>query len=229
MTYDSVTTIVITIDKLHKTYRSGSREVVAVDSLSLEFKESTFYAIMGPSGCGKSTLLHCIGGLDQFDSGDIRIGETSLKALDDSSLTKLRRESIGFVFQFFNLLPTLTVRENVLLPLLLSGQEDKTHREFATELIEEVGLAKREDHRSHQLSGGEMQRVAVARALVHRPSVLLADEPTGNLDSATSGRIVELLKNLGTRHKTTIVMVTHSQEVANQADSLVRMKDGRLV
>jgi putative ABC transport system ATP-binding protein len=219
----------IRVEQASKIYQSGRVRVAALDGVDLEVGAGEFVAIMGPSGCGKSTLLHCLGGLDRPTSGRVGVAGEWLEKADEKALTRLRREKIGFVFQFFNLLPTLTVRENVLLPLHLAGRNGADDEARADRLITEVGLAGRASHRPHQLSGGQMQRVALARALVHQPAVILADEPTGNLDSQASARVVELFKELGRVHGTTVVLVTHSADVARAADRVVEMKDGRVV
>lgn len=219
----------IRVEHLHKIYRSGDKEITALADVSLTIESGSCTAIMGASGSGKSTLLHCLGGLDRFDRGQIHLGPHTLGGLSDRELTRLRRGTIGFVFQFFNLLPTLTVLENVLLPVLLDGKSGPEWDGKAEALLSEVGLEKRLDHLPHQLSGGEMQRVAVARALVHEPRVLLADEPTGNLDSINSERVIGILKNLSKKHGSTLILVTHSDEVAKAADRIVRMKDGQVV
>jgi putative ABC transport system ATP-binding protein len=183
---------------------------------------------MGPSGCGKSTLLHICGAMDRPTRGSVRIGERELASLDDAALTRLRRETIGFVFQFFNLLPMLTVRENIALPRLLAGADATATLREATRLAERVGLGHRVDHRPAQLSGGEMQRAAIARALVHRPALLIADEPTGNLDSANGAHILDLLVELQRETGVSILLATHAEDVAALADRIVRMKDGRI-
>lgn len=219
----------IRVEHLHKTYRSGDREIAALADVSLTIESGSCTAIMGASGSGKSTLLHCLGGLDRFDRGEIHLGPHALGALSDRDLTLLRRGTIGFVFQFFNLLPTLTVLENVLLPVLLDGKSGPAWNSKAEAILAEVGLEKRLGHMPHQLSGGEMQRVAVARALVHEPRLLLADEPTGNLDSVNSERVIETLKNLSKKHGSTLILVTHSDEVARAADRTVRMRDGQVI
>ena len=219
----------IRVDHVHKIYRSGEREIAALADVSLTIESGSCTAIMGASGSGKSTLLHCLGGLDRFDKGEIHLGSHALGKLNDHDLTRLRRGTIGFVFQFFNLLPTLNVLENVLLPVLLDGKSGPEWNKKAEAVLSEVGLEKRLDHFPHQLSGGEMQRVAVARALVHEPQVLLADEPTGNLDSVNSQRVIETLKNLSKKHGSSLILVTHSEEVAKAADRIILMKDGRVL
>ncbi len=203
--------------------------VYALRAVNLHIAPAEFVAIMGPSGCGKSTLLHVLGGLDRLTSGQAFLAEKPLHQLDENGLTQLRRSHIGFVFQFFNLLPTLTVAENVTLPSLLQNVPAKQSSQKCQELLELVGLQHRTHHRLHQISGGEMQRAALARALINDPKVLLADEPTGNLDSETSGKVIRLFKDLGKRLQTTIVMVTHSREVAASADRIIEMRDGQIV
>jgi len=213
---------------LHKTYQAGDAKVDALRSVSLKILPGEIVAITGPSGCGKSTLLHILGALDTPTSGQAYVDGLPLHSMNDDALTSLRQLKIGFVFQFFHLLPTLTVEENVLLPLLLSGRADSAGKTRARALLDSVGLADRTRHRPHQLSGGQLQRAALARALIHRPSILLADEPTGNLDSASSAAVVELLTSLARREKTTVILVTHSEEVAQAADRRIRLVDGRI-
>jgi ABC-type lipoprotein export system ATPase subunit len=215
--------------KLYGRPGSDGAAVHALNGVSLHIAAGEFVAIMGPSGCGKSTLLHVLGGLDVLTSGEIYLDDEPVHRLDEAGLTRLRRSKIAFVFQFFNLLPTLTVEENVRLPGLLQNRPARETEDRARELLAAVGMEHRAQHRLHQLSGGEMQRVALARALLLGPRVLLADEPTGNLDSEASGRVVELFREIGERHNTTIVMVTHSREVASAAHRVVEMRDGRVV
>ena len=203
--------------------------VHALNGVNLAIAAGEFVSIMGPSGCGKSTLLHVLGGLDRLTSGEIFLDDVAIHRLDENGLTDLRRRKIGFIFQFFNLLPTLTVEENVRLPGLLQKVASRTIEERSATLLEAVGLAKRARHRLHQLSGGEMQRAALARALLLQPPVLLADEPTGNLDSEASAGVVKLFRHVGETHGTTIIMVTHSREVAACAHRMVTMRDGRVV
>ena len=211
---------------LEKVYTGAGEPVAALRRVSLTLEPGEFVAIMGPSGCGKSTLLHLCGAMDRPTRGSVRLGDRDLGTLDDGALTALRRESIGFVFQFFNLLPMLTVRENIALPLLLGGTASSAALRDATAIAERVGLDRRLDHRPSQLSGGEMQRAAIARALVHRPILLVADEPTGNLDSANGARTLELLAELHRETKVSILLATHADDVAARADRIVRMKDG---
>jgi ABC-type lipoprotein export system ATPase subunit len=213
---------------LEKLYTGAGEPVAALRGVSLTLEPGEFVAIMGPSGCGKSTLLHLCGAMDRPTRGSVRVGDRDLGTLDDGALTTLRRDSIGFVFQFFNLLPMLTVRENIALPLLLGGTASTPALRDATNLAQRVGLDHRLDHRPSQLSGGEMQRAAIARALVHRPILLIADEPTGNLDSANGARTLELLAELHRETQVSILLATHADDVAARADRIVRMKDGRI-
>ena len=213
---------------LHKSYQAGDTQVDALRGVSLKILPGEIVAITGPSGCGKSTLLHILGALDTPNSGQAYLDGHPLHSLDDDKLTAIRRLKIGFIFQFFHLLPTLTVEENILLPLLLAGRVTPAARTRARELLSSVQLADRAHHRPHQLSGGQLQRAAVARALIHRPSVILADEPTGNLDSATSSIVIQLLTQLARHEKTTVVLVTHSELIAAAADRRIALVDGRI-
>ncbi len=210
-----------------KAYHQGTREVQALRNVSLTIGAGEFLSVMGPSGSGKSTLLNLVGGLDQPTTGEIFIDGTPLHGITDDELTLIRRRKIGFIFQFFNLLPVLTALENVSLPLLLEGVPLSRARPKAVRLIEQVGLGARAEHRPEQLSGGEMQRVAIARALIADPAVLLADEPTGNLDSHTSEEIFSLLANLNEKGQT-IVMVTHDPKAAAYGTRVITLKDGAL-
>lgn len=202
--------------------------VVALDDVSLELEAGSFTAIMGASGSGKSTLLHIAGAIDRATSGRVLLGDVEISRMTDAALTLVRRESIGFVFQFFNLIPTLTVRENVRFPLDLLGTDPKARAARVEEVLQRVGLAHRAKHYPSELSGGEMQRVAIGRAIVHRPPVVLADEPTGNLDSRTGETILELLREIHRLDQPTIVMATHSDHAASFASSTVRVTDGRI-
>jgi putative ABC transport system ATP-binding protein len=218
---------VIELVNAGKTYHQGKREVPALRDVSLRIEKGEFLSIMGPSGSGKSTLLNLIGGLDQPTRGEIYIDGTPLHGVSDDELTLIRRKRVGFIFQFFNLLPILTAVENVGLPLLLDGVPFPSIRDKAVHLLELVGLGERAEHRPEQLSGGEMQRVAIARALITDPAVLLADEPTGNLDSRTSQDILLLLKRLN-RDGQTIIMVTHDSRAAGYGSRLITLRDGSL-
>lgn len=209
--------------------RRYSDSVVALDDVSLEIAEHEFVAITGPSGCGKSTLMHLIGGLDTPTSGELIVDALPLHKATDAQLTDYRRHRLGIVFQFFNLLPTMSVLENVGLPLLLQGRPPAEVRPRAEAMIELVGLADRGRHFMHQLSGGQLQRTAIARALIHEPKVLLADEPTGNLDSASAAQVMALLEKIASQRRTTLLVVTHSEEIARQAARRIRLRDGRII
>ncbi|MEV7417786.1 ABC transporter ATP-binding protein [Streptomyces sp. NPDC089919] len=215
------------VEGLTKVYGRGDTRVVALDQVGVAFGEGEFTAIMGPSGCGKSTLMHCAAGLDSFDSGSVRIGTTELAALDDRQLTELRRDRIGFIFQAFNLLPTLTALENITLPSAIAGR--RPDPEWLDRVVAMVGLGRRLDHRPGQLSGGQQQRVAVARALVSRPAIVFADEPTGNLDSRAGAEVLGFLRDSVRELGQTVVMVTHDPVAAGYADRVVFLSDGRLV
>jgi len=215
----------IVLNNVGRTYTHGARQIMALRNVTLRINAGEFLSVMGPSGSGKSTLLNLIGGLDQPTSGEIFIDDRPLHGISDDELTLIRRRRVGFIFQFFNLLPVLTAAENVALPLLLEGLPFSKVRSRAEELLAKVGLAERMEHRPEQLSGGEMQRVAVARALVTGPAVLLADEPTGNLDSRTSAEIFSLLKGLHDEGQT-IVMVTHDPKAASYGTRIITLRDG---
>ena len=215
----------IELKNASKKYRQGGREVYALRDVSLMIKKGEFLSIMGPSGSGKSTLLNLMGGLDQPTSGEVFIDKIPLHGITDNELTLIRRRRVGYIFQFFNLLPLLTAAENVGLPLLLEGTPFSQVRPKAESLLQQVGLGERTEHRPEQLSGGEMQRVAIARALITNPAVLLADEPTGNLDSHTSEDIFLLLKSLNEEGQT-IVMVTHDPKAAAYGNRILTLKDG---
>ncbi len=219
----------ISLRHVSRHYSEGERVVHAVEDVSLEIGEGEFVAVTGPSGCGKSTLMHLIGGMDTPTTGEIMVDGVPLHRADDRALTEYRRRRLGVVFQFFNLLPTMTVEENVAFPLLLQGEAAGQSQERAAALLARVGLTGRSGHFPHQLSGGEQQRVAIARALVHQPRVLLADEPTGNLDSEATGTVMELLRGIAADRSTTLLVVTHSLEVASAAERQVTMRDGRVV
>ncbi|MBB5826284.1 ABC transporter ATP-binding protein [Micromonospora carbonacea] len=210
-----------------KVYGSGEAQVVALRGVSAEFERGRFTAIMGPSGSGKSTLMHCLAGLDAVTRGTVAIGDTTVTGLGDAGLTKLRRDKVGFIFQQFNLLPTLTAKENILLPLSIAGR--KPDPAWYDVVIATVGLRDRLDHRPAQLSGGQQQRVACARALVARPEVIFADEPTGNLDSRSGAEVLSFLRNSVREHGQTIVMVTHDPTAAAYADRVVFLADGEIV
>ncbi|WP_040791956.1 ABC transporter ATP-binding protein [Nocardia paucivorans] len=213
--------------ELTKIYGSGDTRVVALDAVSIEFACGEFTAIMGPSGSGKSTLMHCLAGLDSADSGTVHIGGTELTELTDKQMTALRRDRVGFVFQAFNLVPTLTALENITLPLDIAGRE--LDREWLDTVIERLGLADRLTHRPSELSGGQQQRVACARALAGRPEIIFGDEPTGNLDSRSSGEVLSILRAAVDEFEQTVVIVTHEPHAAAYADRVVFLADGRIV
>jgi len=218
---------VVRAHELTRVYGEGETAVEALRGVSVDVERGALTAVMGPSGSGKSTLMHILAGLDKPTSGAVSVDGIEITSLDDNALTKLRREHIGFVFQFFNLLPTLTARENITLPLRLAGE--RVDPEWFDEVVREVGLEDRLTHRPAELSGGQQQRVAIARALISRPTVLFADEPTGNLDSATGGEILELIRNSVDRVGQTVVMVTHEPRAAAIADRVLFLADGRIV
>ena len=216
----------ITLQHITRRY---SAAVAALDDVSLEIGAGEFVAITGPSGCGKSTLMHLIGGLDTPTSGEITVAGLALHQATEAQLTAYRREKLGIVFQFFNLLPTMSVLENVCLPLLLRGESIAQARAKAAAMLELVDLTDRLGHGMHQLSGGQLQRTAIARALVHEPAVLLADEPTGNLDSSNAAQVMELLQKISSQRRTTMLVVTHSEEIARSSARRIHLRDGRIV
>jgi putative ABC transport system ATP-binding protein len=215
------------IRDLTKTYGSGDALVRALDGVSLDLEAARFTAIMGPSGSGKSTLMHCAAALDRADSGTVHIGDEEISRLGDKALTRLRRDRIGFVFQAYNLIPTLTAEENIRLPQSIAGR--RPDPAWYDEVIDTVGLRDRLKHRPGELSGGQQQRVAVARALVGRPQIVFADEPTGNLDSRSGAEILDLLRRSVDEHDQTVVMVTHDPVAAAYTDRVVFLSDGRVV
>ncbi|MDT0448664.1 ABC transporter ATP-binding protein [Streptomyces hesseae] len=212
---------------LTKVYGQGETQVVALDAVSVDFHQAEFTAIMGPSGSGKSTLMHCMAGLDSVSGGSARIGDVELTALNDKKLTRLRRDKIGFIFQAFNLLPTLTALENITLPMDIAGR--KPDQQWLNMVVDTVGLSGRLKHRPNQLSGGQQQRVAVARALAGRPEIMFADEPTGNLDSRSGAEVLGFLRNSVRELGQTVVMVTHDPVAASYADRVIFLADGRIV
>ena len=225
---DTVTTqALVSATDITRVYGTGEAEVRALDGVSVDFPAGRFTAIMGASGSGKSTLMHVLAGLDRPTSGTVEVDGVDLGTLDDKRLTELRREKIGFVFQSFNLLPVLNARENIVLPLSIAGR--KGDPEWIERLIETVGLGDRLTHRPSELSGGQQQRVAVARALVSRPAVVFGDEPTGNLDSKSSGEVMNLLRRSVDEFGQTVIMVTHDAGAAAYADRIVVLADGRIV
>jgi len=218
---------VVVASDVSRRFGEGAAAVDALVDVSTGFERGRFTAIMGPSGSGKSTLMHILAGLDQPTSGTVVLDGEEITALDDSALTKLRREKLGFVFQFFNLLPVLTAEENLVLPLSIAGR--KPDEAWVDRLVRTVGLEDRRRHRPAELSGGQQQRVAVARALVSKPSVVFADEPTGNLDSKASGEVLELLRGAVDEFGQTVIVVTHDPAAAAHADRLITLRDGRIV
>jgi len=219
----------LTAEHLRKTYLVGNSPVDAVRDVSLSIDPGEFVAIVGPSGCGKSTFLHLCGGMDRPSSGTIALEGKRLDTLHDEALTRVRRERVGFVFQFFHLLPTLTLGENIALPLLLAGTSTRESDARARELATRVGVSQRLSHFPPQLSGGEQQRAAIARGVIHRPALLLADEPTGNLDSENGVRVLDLLAELNERDGLTVLLATHAPELAAAAGRVVHLRDGRVV
>ena len=224
---DSAERIVVQAVDLVKVYRPGAGEIRALDGISADFLTGELTAIMGPSGSGKSTFMHVLAGLERPTSGTARIGDTDVTRLSDKELTRLRRTQVGFVFQSFNLVPSLTALDNIVLPLRLDGR--KPDAEWFAAVIDTVGLGDRLDHRPAELSGGQQQRVAVARALITRPTVVFADEPTGNLDSTASTEVLSFLRRSVRDHGQTTVMVTHDPHAASFADRVLFLKDGRFV
>ena len=218
--------VVVAAD-IHRRYGSGDTAVDALDGVSTSFERDRFTAIMGPSGSGKSTLMHILAGLDKPTSGTVELDGVDITKLDDGELTQLRRDKLGFVFQFFNLLPVLTAEENLVLPLSIAGR--KPDEAWVDQLVATVGLEDRRTHRPAELSGGQQQRVAVARALVSKPAVVFADEPTGNLDSKSSADVMDLLRQAVDEFGQTVVMVTHDPAAAAHADRLITLQDGKIV
>jgi putative ABC transport system ATP-binding protein len=218
----------VELENLEKSYRLGKITVNALRGVSLQLQQGEFLVIMGPSGSGKTTLLNIIGTLDKPSSGRALVDGEDITRMNDGQLTKLRRHKIGFVFQFHNLIPVLTALENVELPLITSGVKRKSSRDRAMRLLSQVGLQDRTDHLPDELSGGEQQRVAIARALANRPRLVLADEPTGDLDSQTGSEVVQLMHSMAKQEGSSVVVVTHDPVVAARADRLVEMRDGRI-
>ncbi|MBI2333348.1 MAG: ABC transporter ATP-binding protein [Chloroflexi bacterium] len=219
----------VQVEKLTKNYGSGAAAVTALNHVNMTIHAGEFVAIMGPSGCGKSTLLHLLGGLDKPSEGYVMIGGHNLTDLNDDKLTELRRRKIGFVFQFYNLIPVLNATENAALPITLDGRKPAEAQEKAVEWLTRFGLADRLLNRPDQLSGGQQQRVAIARALVADPELILADEPTGNLDTRSSDEIASLLRDVSKKYNRTVVMVTHDPRIAAYADRIIFLKDGKVV
>ncbi|MEE9153261.1 MAG: ABC transporter ATP-binding protein [candidate division NC10 bacterium] len=223
------TPCMIRLIHVSKIYHKGPQPIPALQGVTLDIRRAEFVAVMGPSGCGKSTLLHLIAGIDRSTSGEVWFEGQPLSAMRETDLTRLRREKVGIVYQLYNLLPHLTLWENVALPLLLTGTRAHDIRRRVAEVVRTLDLTERTDHWPHQLSGGEMQRAAVARAVITRPSLLLADEPTGNLDSKAGETVLRLLHTLNHEEGYTVVLATHSQETASYADRILRLHDGRIL
>jgi putative ABC transport system ATP-binding protein len=219
----------IELKNVTRRYQQGENAVLALDDVSLRIEPEEFVAVTGESGSGKSTFLHLIGGLDRPDAGEVLVNGVALHTASDKELTQYRARDLGIVFQFFNLLPTLNVLENVCVPLEFQGVKFSEATKRAREMLKLVGMEKREHHFVHQLSGGEMQRTAIARALVHRPKVLLADEPTGNLDAANADNVLGIFRRIVEERLSTLVVVTHSTEVAETAERRIHLRDGKVV
>jgi putative ABC transport system ATP-binding protein len=218
---------VVAASAVTRTFGTGDAEVHALRGIDVDFRPGTFSAIMGPSGSGKSTLMHCLAGLDTVTSGSVRLGDLEITTMGDRELTRLRREKVGFIFQSFNLLPTLTAEQNIVLPLEIAGR--RLNRELFDLMVDMVGLRDRLGHRPSELSGGQQQRVAVARAFISEPQVIFADEPTGNLDTRSGADVLDFLRVSVRRLGQTIIMVTHDAVAASYADRIVFLRDGRLV
>ena len=219
----------IRLINVSKTYHSSRIRVAALADVNLEVAAGTFAALMGPSGCGKSTLLHLVAGVDLPTTGEVWVNGQELSRLSDAALSRFRRDQVGIVYQFYNLLPALSAGENAALPALLTGVRTRVAQERADDWLKQVGMLHRRDHWPHELSGGEMQRVAIARALVNGPSILLADEPTGNLDSKAGLEVLDLLARLNVERGVTILLATHSQEAAAYAHRVIRLRDGNVL
>ncbi len=218
--------VVIEVQDLCKSYEMGMNNIEVLKDITLDVRQGEFISIMGPSGSGKSTLLYLIGGLDKPTSGSIRINGKELSTMNDREKSILRRRDIGFIFQFYNLVPNLNVEENIMLPVLLEGKKMKDYRQKLDDILESVALGERRKHTPRELSGGQQQRVAIARALINEPNIILADEPIGNLDSKTGIEIMELMQKISTEKGKTIIQVTHSKESAEYGNRIVNVKDG---
>lgn len=218
---------ILRCNKLTKTYGNGSNEITALDQVSLSLEKGSFTAIIGASGSGKSTLLHMLGGVDRPTSGNIYIEDTDIATLSMEQLAVFRRRKVGLVYQFYNLIPTLNVRKNILLPILLDGKKPDESR--FKQIVSSLGLTDRLTHLPQELSGGQQQRVAIARSLIYQPAILLADEPTGNLDRKTSEETIELLKLSNRRYDQTILLITHDEKTALQADRIITLEDGKIL
>lgn len=218
---------IVKVEHLSKVYGKGDTEVHALDDVSFSVRQGQFVAIVGPSGSGKSTLLHILGGVDTPTSGKVQIGDTDISKLDETALAIFRRRQIGMIYQFYNLIPILTVQENLTLPLLLDGR--KPDKQQIATLVSTLGLEHRLTHLPNQLSGGQQQRVSIGRALVNNPALVLADEPTGNLDSENSREIIALLRRFNRDFKQTVIIITHDERIALSADRVISIEDGKLV
>lgn len=218
---------ILRVENLSKVYGKGETEVRALDNISFSIEKGQFVAIIGPSGSGKSTLLHILGGVDKPTSGKVYVDGTDVYAQNDEQLAIFRRRQVGLIYQFYNLIPVLDVTENITLPVLMDGQ--KVNKERLKELLQVLKLEKRQKHLPNQLSGGQQQRVSIGRALMNAPAVVLADEPTGNLDSKNSQEIVELLKLSNKKYKQTLIMITHDENIALQADRVITIEDGKIL
>lgn len=227
MKVGDITMEILKIENVKKEYANGDKKLYALDDVSLAINQGEFIAIIGPSGSGKSTLLHIIGGIDKPTSGKVLINGADISSLRSDKMTIFRRQNIGIVYQFYNLIPTLNAEDNITLPVLLDGK--KVDKEKLEELIQLLNLEKRRNAMPSELSGGEQQRVSIGRALINNPSILLADEPTGNLDSKASKEIVEIFKYYNKTYKQTILLVTHDEEIALQADRIIKLQDGKIV
>ena len=217
---------ILKIEHLSKVYGQGNIAVKALDDVSFSVKKGEFIAIIGPSGSGKSTLLHLLGGVDKPTSGKVFINDTNIYQLNETQLAIFRRRQIGLIYQFFNLIPVLTVKENITLPLLLDNQ--KVNPNHFQEIVEKLGIENRLNHLPNQLSGGQQQRVSIGRAMMNHPAIMLADEPTGNLDSKNSQEIIQLLKMFNNIYKQTLIVITHDERIALQADRIITIKDGKI-
>ncbi|HEC67194.1 MAG TPA: ABC transporter ATP-binding protein [bacterium] len=218
----------IIIRDAKKHFKLGEEVVRALDGVDLKINDGEFVAVVGPSGSGKTTLMHNIGGIDQLSNGSIKVNDIELSDMNDKELSRYRNETVGFVFQTFNLQPTLSALENVELPLTFSGEDRQIMRKKAKKALEKVGLGRRLNHKPGELSGGQRQRVSIARAIVNRPSIILADEPTGNLDSITGKKIINLLEKLNKKEKITLLIVTHDDRIAEKSDRVIHILDGKI-
>lgn len=218
---------ILEVKNISKIYGKGGNEVTALDNVSFSVNQGEFIAIVGASGSGKSTLLHILGGVDYPSKGSVYIKNKDIYTLSENDLAIFRRQEIGLIYQFYNLIPVLNVKENISLPILLDHK--KVNQENLNKLINTLGLDARLDHLPNQLSGGQQQRVSIARALINQPAIVLADEPTGNLDSKNGKEIINLLKHANTKYNQTVIMITHDQEIAKQADRVITIKDGKMV